>query len=54
MRNAQYPPAGSADFLHKDKKEFGVANTEDPIDSALYLAVINEPPKWRTTEFRAA
>lgn len=54
MRNAQYPPVGSKDFFYKDKKEFGVSNTEDPIDSALYLAVINEPPRWRTTEFRAA
>jgi hypothetical protein len=52
MRNAQYPDFGSRDFFRKDKAELGISNTEDPQDSALYLASINHPPYWAPGESR--
>jgi hypothetical protein len=54
MQNAQYPEAGSRDYFVKDKKTAGISNTEDPQDSALYLATVMHPPHYGFTNERAA
>ncbi len=54
METSTFPAPGSRDWFHKDKRSAGIANTEDPQDSALYLNIHLHPPAWARSTKHAA